>query len=158
MLPAVQDDLSSLAFADARHDYGATLCAKYFLPLQESLPGRIFLIKDEDDSIAHASHVSSNVLHPLAMSSSPNETYLQLGGGPDKPVAILCDASFCGGLIEHLKHNTIGPVYVLVNRESIYDPGNNKPESDIFIVSRVILTSNTLVSLAFGRMEDVYAG
>lgn len=52
---AEADDLSSLAFLDARHDFKPGICAHYFSILQESLPGAISWISSEDAALRMAS-------------------------------------------------------------------------------------------------------
>lgn len=59
------DDLSSFAFMDARHDFGPEVCAHYFSILQESLPGGIYWIPDEDSALRLAPVLSNNSLQPI---------------------------------------------------------------------------------------------
>ena len=118
------DILSSYAFADARHDFGASTAANYYTQLQDSLPGTIHWISSDNSVVADAIARTGNELKMLTL-NTPNETFLQLGGSAEKPIAILCDSGFCTSLIEHLSGNTIGHVYILRNRELENDPGSN---------------------------------
>ena len=57
---------------------------------------------------------------------SANHAFIQLGGSEIIPIAIVCDAGFCGRLIDLLGKNTIGKVYLIQNRERYNDSGSNK--------------------------------
>lgn len=117
--------LSSYAFADARHDFSVSMAAAYYTVLQASLPGRINAILDEDGVINSAQTLTGRTFKALNTESA-NDAFIQLGGSETIPIAIVCDAGFCGRLIDLLRHTTIGKVYLIQNRERYNDSGVNK--------------------------------
>ena len=117
--------LSSYAFADARHDFSVSMAAAYYTVLQASLPGRINAILDEDGVINSAQTLTGRTFKALNTESA-NDAFIQLGGSETIPIAIVCDAGFCGRLIDLLSHTTIGKVYLIQNRERYNDSGVNK--------------------------------
>jgi hypothetical protein len=56
------DVLSSFAFADARHDFDRDRSGAFLAVLQESLPGHISWITDEDSTLEIATRLSDNTL------------------------------------------------------------------------------------------------
>lgn len=124
------DVLSSFAFADARHDFDRDRAGAFLTVLQESLPGHISWIPDEDSALDIATRLSGNALTPVSTDDA-NALFRTLGGSPDTPIAILCDSSFCVHLMYLLANNTIGKVYFIQNREVENDPGDNLKTSHI---------------------------
>jgi hypothetical protein len=124
VLQTEADVLSSLAFADTRHDFERAHAAAFLTVLQESLPGHISWISGEDQALEIATRLSGNALAPVDITDA-NALFRELGGSPDTPVAILCDSSFCVHLMYILSNNTVGKVYFIQNREVENDPGNN---------------------------------
>lgn len=68
----------------------------------------------------------------------PDEIFQNLGGTSTRPVAIVCDSSFCADFVKMLQRNTIGQLYYVVNREILNDPGTNlKPkETNVLLIAR----------------------
>ena len=115
--------ISSLAMLDSIHDF-KNIATSYYNILSESLPGSIDYIPTEPKAFEYVSKRSSNTLSVL--STIANDAFIQLGGTPRRPVAILCDASMCVKfLVDTLSKNTIGKVIVVRNREVKNDAGTN---------------------------------
>lgn len=136
------DVLSSFAFADARHDFDRDRSGAFLAVLQESLPGHISWITDEDSTLEIATRLSGNALTPVSTEDA-NALFRTLGGSPDTPIAILCDSSFCVHLMYILSNNTIGKVYFINNREVENDPGDNLKTSRIRVPFDVLRDVNT---------------
>lgn len=127
--------LASLAYLDAIHDFGDV--ARTFKPdIAASLPGEITELTDEEEALDKAATYSETLAH--IDTEIPDEIFQNLGGTSTRPVAIVCDSSFCAKLITSLQRNTIGQVYYVVNREILTDPGTNmKPkETDVLSIAR----------------------
>lgn len=123
--------LASLAYADAKHDFSATLAGYYFHTLQTSLPGIIELMPHEKFIVNHILSQTHQTME-LLDTSSANRLFARLGGTPTKAVAIICDAGFGTKLMNILKLNTIGRVFAIINREQKNDPGTSTKYTDSF--------------------------
>lgn len=122
--PYVENDISTLAYLDAEHDFGPGPTRKVFSVIQESLPGFIQILDGsaENAALTYATEKTGRVFSNLTL-TNPNNTYRSLGGSESTAIALVCDSSFCSNLVEHLAENTIGPVYIVRNREVANDPG-----------------------------------
>jgi hypothetical protein len=96
----MENVLTSLAFYDAKHDFG-DYAEMYRSEIAESLPGKIFEISGEEKALSDASTYAETI-QPLE-GITPNDLFLSLGGTASTPVAIVCDASFCSYLVDLLK-------------------------------------------------------
>ena len=87
--------LATLAYCDAIHDFGAV--ARTFKPdIAASLPGEITELTGEEEALDKAAMYSETLAHIGA--EIPDEIFQNLGGTSTRPVAIVCDSSFCADL------------------------------------------------------------
>jgi hypothetical protein len=127
--------LSSLAMADARHDF-KHLATQFHSLLQESLPGTAEYIPDEDATLQYIINIRNPTLtiKPYDNNNTEyndyNEIYKILTNSISKSLAILCDASMCADFVRQLSKNTIGNVYYINNREQENDGGPNISDPD----------------------------
>lgn len=147
--------LSSLAMVDARHDFDEVATQFYSL-LQESLPGPVEFLHDEDDALEFASRISGRSLVEIPYNDKTPENndfdaiFTELGGSSSQLIAILCDASMCADFVRRLTKNSKGRVYYVQNREQENDGGTNITDK------RKLETLNVMTELN-KRDERVYS-
>lgn len=115
--------ISTLAFADSIHDFGRSAIDLAWVIL-EDLPATISKLINERTAIKYAEEQTGRKFTNVT-ASTPNAIFRQLGGTETRPIAIVCDASFCSPFIKNLVTNTIGKVYIIRNRERNNDQGTN---------------------------------
>lgn len=118
----MENALTSLAFLDAKHDFG-DYAYMFGDVLRASLPGTALEIGNEEAAINAAAEYAESLENINGY--TPNTLFTSLGGSETRPIAIVCDAAFCSDIIDMLAMNTIGKVYFVINREVMNDPGNN---------------------------------
>jgi hypothetical protein len=153
----MENFLTSLAFLDSKHDFGADYAKSYKHIIQTSLPGKIMNIKDEEEALDIASKYCETIDH---VGTNPNQIFTNMGGSDTTPIGIVCDSSFCVDIVNELKKNTIGNVYYIINREIIMDPGNNKgmdDDSHNFFVAKDVDTKTIKYSKYIRSNNYAYA-
>jgi hypothetical protein len=141
--------LSSLAYADALHDF-KNVAKIYKNKIINSLPGLVHQISDEETLIKMAK-IRFGEFKPLDV-SSPDGAYNQLSK-KRKPFGILSDALFGKPLVDLLAKNTIGHYYLINNIENRNDPGYQIEIDNPKCIIIDDMMDNTLISQYY-RWDD----